>query len=132
MNSAYSVWVFWIYLLTLVPFAMTSLFYGLRSPWWTSHIGRSLLITQVAIVSVLLNVLAAVIFDDYELRDFVRTVLLGGVTIAGWYQFGSIIREQRRGRAMDASQRRAQVLVTVTDQDSKLVIDTRDPEEPTL
>lgn len=67
--------------------------YGLSSPWYESRIGRSLFFNVLALVLVLTNVLAAVVFGDYFWRETIRGVLLGLVVVTAWYQVFAIARE---------------------------------------
>lgn len=94
----YANWSFWLYFAAWLPYTLLIITYGSGSPWYRSAIGRSLMFTKVAIVLVLTNVLVTYIWGDYGWRDVTRALLLGVVIAAGWYQFATILREQRQDR----------------------------------
>lgn len=95
MTDFYKEPAFWAYFAAWLPYVLIIVVYGFGSPWYRSAIGRSLMLTKVAIVFVLTNVLAAYIFGEYPWRDAVRVLLIGCVVGAGVYQLATIIREQR-------------------------------------
>lgn len=90
---------FWLFLGTLAPYALCLGFYGLRSPWRLSPVGRGLFSLYASIVAILIY---AVIVQLAPLpqtaQDTLRAVLLGGVALAGWVQLFNIIRLQRERR----------------------------------
>ncbi len=99
MSHFYTNWVFWLYFAAWLPFMLTVLNYGFRSPWWTTAIGRSLLLTKVSIVTVLSNILISFMFPHFdEWRDIMRVLLVGGAIVAGTYQFTAILRILRQAR----------------------------------
>lgn len=90
---------FWLYVLTLLPYAMCLWFYGRRSPWRQSPVGRGLFALYAAIVAILLYaVIAQTTAIPEPIRDTLRAVLLGGVALAGWVQLSNILRLQRDRR----------------------------------
>lgn len=94
MTPFYANWIFWLYFAAWLPFIGTAITYGFGSRWWTSHIGRSLLLTKVSIILLLGNVLLSLAIPNSPgERALIRVVLVGIVIIAGWYQYGAILRE---------------------------------------
>jgi len=87
---------FWLYLLTLLPFALCLWTYGTRSPWQRSATGRALFTLLSSLVAVLsFAVLVQITELPAELRDAMRCVLLGAVALAGWVLFTNIRRLQK-------------------------------------
>ena len=90
---------FWLFLGTLLPYALCLAFYGLRSPWRMSPVGRGLFALYAALVAVLgYAVIAQVAVIPPSVRDALRALLLGGVALAGWVQLANILRLQRDRR----------------------------------
>lgn len=90
---------FWLFLGTLAPYALCLGFYGLRSPWRLSPVGRGLFSLYAAIVAILIYaVIAQVTEIPPTARDAMRALLLGGVALAGWVNFFNILRLQRERR----------------------------------
>ncbi|MCU1617210.1 MAG: hypothetical protein JWO98_4750 [Frankiales bacterium] len=99
---------FWLYLLTLMPFALCLFFYGTRSPWQQSQTGRALISLLTSLVAVLSwAVLAQVTVIPQTVLDAMRAVLLGAVALSGWVLLANILRLQReRSDASGHPQRR--------------------------
>lgn len=90
---------FWLYLGTLLPYALCLVLYGIRSPWQMSPVGRGLFSLYAALVAVLaFAVVAQIAVIPTSVRDLLRAVLLGGVALAGWVQLSNILRLQRERR----------------------------------
>lgn len=92
-------WAFWFYVALTIPFALSLAFYGLRSPWHDSPMGRALFLLLASLVSVLTFVLirlSGVIGPPAT--DVLRVVLLGAVMVAGWVLFIQIVRLQGEAR----------------------------------
>lgn len=106
MPAFYEHWPFWLYFAAWVPFMGLTLLYGLGSPWWRSHIGRSLFLVKLSLAAVLTNVLAAFMFPGYAFQNEIRAVLIGLVVVAGWYQLSAFLSVQRQGKS-GAPRRRA-------------------------
>ncbi len=97
----------WVYGATLAPFLLSWAFYGLRSPWWNSRVGKGLFILLASIVAVLTFAVFAIADVIPEpLKSILRIVLLGGVQIAGWIFLANILREQRRDKDAPHPRRR--------------------------
>ena len=95
-------WTFWLYFAVWLPYVLFVWFYGLRSPWRDSPIGRGLMIVAAVIVAVLSNALLGMVFGQYPYRDAVRAILFAALSLAGWYQLRNLLTLQR-----DAEHRRA-------------------------
>jgi hypothetical protein len=90
---------FWLYAVTLIPFLLCLLFYGLRSPWRFDPVGRALFTLLASITSVLLFAtvtLSGVI--PVPVTTALRPLLLGGVIVGGWLLLFQILRIQRESR----------------------------------
>lgn len=95
---------FYLYLGTLLPFALCLFFYGTRSPWQSSPTGRALISLLSSLVAVLLwAVVAQVTEIPREVLDAMRAVLLGGVFLSGCVLLRNILLLQ--GERSDASER---------------------------
>jgi hypothetical protein len=105
----YEQWQFWLLALTLCPWLAFVSLYAARSPWWRWPIGRSLMLSKIVIVAVLINGIVGRIWPSYHhLRSVVYVVLIGGSFLAGCYQLLNLRREQRQDRdAPDTPRRRA-------------------------
>lgn len=88
----YANWSFWLYAVTALPFALFVVLYGIKSPWRDTAVGRALMYLSASIVAVLAYVLVARVVGDFPGRDWVRFVLLGSVSAAGFYQLGNLLR----------------------------------------
>jgi multisubunit Na+/H+ antiporter MnhB subunit len=98
---------FWLYLLTLMPFALCLFFYGTRSPWQQSQTGRALISLLTSLVAVLLwAVVAQVAEIPREVLDAMRAVLLGGVFLSGCVLLRNILLLQRERSDASAHPRR--------------------------
>ena len=87
---------FWLYLGTLLPFALCLFFYGTRSPWQQSPIGRALISLLISLTAVLgWAVLVQITEIPRPVLDAMRAVLLGGVALTGWVLLANIRRLQR-------------------------------------
>ena len=87
---------FWLYVALALPFVLCLLFYGLRSPWRRSPVGRALFTLLASLVSVLVFVvvrLSGLITEP--VTNVLRVVLLSGVMVAGWVLLANILRLQR-------------------------------------
>lgn len=93
--------------LALVPYALFVLFYALRSPWYGSPIGRSLMLSKAVIVALLSHVLVVLKVGDYPGRLTVWAVLLVLAAVAGGTQLAILLKEQRRVSRGGTPQRRA-------------------------
>lgn len=90
-------WVFWVYLACFLPWAAVLVFYGLRSPWWSSPTGRTQFITYASLTVVLAFAVVVRLFAFPHLLLVVLTVIcLGGVCAAGVRQLVNVLRLQRR------------------------------------
>lgn len=97
-SAFYASGVFWLFFFSWLPYMLVVVIYGFGSPWWTTAIGRSLLLTKVVIVAILTNVLAWFILDNLWLYEQIRTALMVLVPVAGFYQLFAILRIQRKHR----------------------------------
>lgn len=100
-------WAFALCIVALAPYALFVAFYALRSPWWSSPVGRSLMLSKFVIVLLLSHVLVVLAAGDYTYRIAVWAVLFVMVAIAGATQFVLLLRLQRRISNGDNPRRRA-------------------------
>ena len=100
-------WAFALCIVALAPYALFVFFYALRSPWWASPVGRSLMLSKTVIVLLLSHVLVVLAAGDYTYRVQVWAVLFVMVTIAGITQFVLLLRLQRRLSNGENPRRRA-------------------------
>lgn len=99
---------FWLYLLTLLPFALSLFFYGTRSPWQKSPTGRALIALLTSLVAVLgWAVLVQVTAIPKPVLDVMRGVLLGSVSLAGWVMLRQIVQLQRERSEQSPPHRRS-------------------------
>jgi hypothetical protein len=87
-----------LYLAVAIPYTLFVILYAAVSRP-RSAIGRSLLLSKLVIAALAWNAVAALVFDDYPAREFVRTFIVGGAILAGWTQLALLIREQRASRS---------------------------------
>lgn len=100
----WSSWSFWLYVAAWAPHLGCLVAYGIRSPWRRSAVGRALFTLYAALTAVLSLVLLVRVFDLPDaLRDVLRVLTVGGVSIAGFVQLAIILRLQRDDRRVDAS-----------------------------
>jgi hypothetical protein len=93
---------FYLYLLTLLPFALCLFFYGIRSPWRVSPMGRALISLLTSLTAVLgWAVLVQITEIPRPVLDAMRAVLLGGVALTGWVLLSNIVRLQQDRRDSD-------------------------------
>lgn len=90
---------FWLFAAALLPFLLCLVFYGFRSPWRDSRVGKSLMVLYGSLVAVLLYAVVAVanVFPEM-VQQVARVVLLGGISVAGWIQFANVLHFQRQAR----------------------------------
>lgn len=95
-------WTFWLYAAGALFWSACALTYGVRSPWWSSAIGRSLFGSWTALALVL--ILAAV----FRLTDLPHPLdvdlaagVLSAVVFAGAVQLGTVLHLQRCDRTAD-------------------------------
>lgn len=92
---------FWMYVLAGMPFALFVGFYAVRTPAWKRNpLGRALM-TQAASLTAVFTYICLLLAVEVprDVKDALRALLLGGVTIAGWLMFKNLLREQSRSRA---------------------------------
>lgn len=74
-----------------------ALLYMLASPWWTTAIGRAMLISSTALA---LLVDIALIYqwlgDDYRFRDAVRLTVYLWICLGAWWKFGALVIQKVR------------------------------------
>lgn len=92
--------IFWLYFSTWAVFTACLLLYGLRSRWQQSGTGRAMMALYASIVAILTMTLLFLTgtIPEGPVRDFARSLTLGGVTLAGVIQLATILRHQRRDR----------------------------------
>lgn len=95
---------FWLYAVGAVFWAACALTYGLRSAWFRSAIGRSLVGSWTAFAAVLI---LATVFRIVPLPHPVivalAVVVLSAVDVAGLVQLVTVLHLQRRDRASRSS-----------------------------
>lgn len=92
-------WAFWLYASIAVPWLACAAFYGLRTPWWRSAIGRSLFGSWTALALVLMLAAAfRAIRLPHPIVLGLAVCVLGAVGVAGVVQLVTVIYLQRRGR----------------------------------
>jgi peptidoglycan/LPS O-acetylase OafA/YrhL len=90
-------WVFWLYLITWIPYAACLALYGLRSPWRESKVGRAMFALFASMTAVLtLAVVARVVDLSPLFREAWALVTLSCVALAGFGLLAAIVRLQRR------------------------------------
>lgn len=78
------------------PSTLFALGYVLTRPWWSTRIGRAMLISTLGLallvdIALLYNFLG----DDYALRDAVRLTVYWVICVGAWYKFGALYLPQR-------------------------------------
>lgn len=92
-------WVFWLYLVTWLPYIGCLLVYGLRSAWRSSPEGRALMLLYAALADVLgLAWVVRLVRLPYPVLLAIVAVALGLVFIAGAVHLVAILRAQRHDR----------------------------------
>lgn len=97
---------FWAYLLTMIPFLLFALLYGITKPrlWVNEPVGRGLMILSTTLVLVIVNVLLGyTLANEHLLRVVLRYVVLAGGFVSGWYMLVTLLRLQREGRQIRAT-----------------------------
>lgn len=84
-------------IMALVPYTLFIIIYGVRSPWWKTPVGRSLMVSNVVII-MLLGHLLVVITSPYPGRLFVWAALFVLWMGSGVFQLVMLLRLQRRNR----------------------------------
>jgi cytochrome c biogenesis protein CcdA len=101
---------FLLYAMTLLPFAAFVPYYWVTVPrWWRNRISVMLMMLGVSMVSVLVFVLIALAFPGLpqDVRDYLRVVTLGGVSVAGWLLLANLHIEHRQALRTDSPNRRS-------------------------
>lgn len=81
------------------PATLFALLYTFTRPWWTTMIGRAMLISSTGLALLVdISLLYRWLGDDYALRDAVRLTVFWVVCAGAWWKFGALVR---RGRATD-------------------------------
>lgn len=89
-------WWFWLYAAAWLPYLGCLLFYGLRSPWWRSRVGQSLMTLYASLVGVLTVVLLVQVAPlPNPVGHLLIAITLGSVAVAGFIQLATILRLQR-------------------------------------
>lgn len=91
---------FYMYVLAWLPFFLFVVLYAARSPWRHSATGRGLMAVSMAITAVLSFVLLIMVWPTMpdQIKDTIRAVLMGGVTIAGFLQLRNLVVLQKQRR----------------------------------
>lgn len=91
---------FYMYFLAWLPFFLFVVLYATRSPWRQSATGRGLMAVSMAITAVLSFVLLVMAWPTMpdQIKDTIRAVLMGGVTIAGFLQLRNLLVLQKQRR----------------------------------
>lgn len=102
LSLALTPWADLVAIIVVVGIAATSstfaVVYATTRPWWTTTIGRAMLISSSGLalltdIALLYNFLG----DDYALRDAVRLTVYIVILIGSCYKLRALLRE-RRGR----------------------------------
>lgn len=100
MPPFYDRWWFWMYAVCWAPYTLCLAFYGLRSPWRRSAVGRGLFTLYGALVAILTLVLVVQLAPlPLSVEIALRVVTLTAVAVAGVIQLANILRLQRRDPA---------------------------------
>ena len=91
---------FWL-ILAWIPYTAFVLLYGFGFPWWSTVLGRSLLLSKTAIWLLLSHFLLRSAVGDYPGDEAMVPLLVTGVTIAGWTQLWFLVRTKREYRRAD-------------------------------
>lgn len=93
---------FWSYLIAGLPFGLFVGFYAVRSPAWkTTPIGRALMALAISLTSMFVFILVVLSVPlSREIIGSLRALLLGGITIAGWLMFKSLLHQQSVARRL--------------------------------
>lgn len=91
---------FYVYLIAWLPFALFVALYATRSPWRFTQTGRALMSVAGSLTAVLTFVLVVLIFPEFpaSMKDVLRGVLTGGVSLSGWLMLRDLITKQRSKR----------------------------------
>lgn len=92
---------FYLYLFAWLPFAVFVAFYAARSPWRSTSTGRALMAVAGSLTAVLAFVLLVLVFPQIpgSVKDVLRVLLIGGVSISGWLMLRDLITKQRAARS---------------------------------
>lgn len=94
----------WLVYAAAPPVTVFVVLYGFTTPWWTTWIGRALLVSSIGF-ALLLDLSAAyqLLGADYLGRAAVRLTVLSIVCAGAWLKLIALLVEKRRGH-----QRRSQ------------------------
>jgi len=81
------------------PANLFPLLYALRSAWWTSTVGRALMVLGVGLAALVdLSLLFAWLGPDYPGRNVLRVGVYSLVVVGLWAVLGSLVQAQARAR----------------------------------
>jgi len=88
---------FWL-VLAWIPYTAFVLLYGLGFPWWSTALGRSLLLSKGVIWLLLTHFLLRAWVGGYPGEGATVPLLVAGVIGAGWTQLWFLARTWRKYR----------------------------------
>lgn len=93
---------FWMYALPCALYCAFVFFYATRSPWRLTAVGRAVMTQTASLAAVFFYIclVLAVPFPE-GIKDTLRAVLIGGVTIGGALMLKSLLVEQGKRRNSD-------------------------------
>jgi hypothetical protein len=98
-------WVWTPCIAALSFYALFVLSYATRSPWYSSTVGRSLMLSKTSIVLLLSHLLIALV-RPYEARFITWSVLFTLLATAGAWQLAMLLRLQNQISNGDVPNRR--------------------------
>ena len=109
MTAFYTDWVFWLILVTWVPWAVFVVRYWSTVPrWWRGEVGRGVMSPALAVTILLTFALINRMFDlPYYMSNALRVVMFTAVIVAGWLLLFALLGEQRRARRDGCPRRRS-------------------------
>ena len=96
--DALTTFAFWMYVIAGAPYAAFVGFYAIRTPTWKrSAVGRGLMSQAVSITAVFAYIALLLAVDVPEdVKDVLRALLLGGITIAGALMLKNLLVQQAK------------------------------------
>jgi hypothetical protein len=98
MPPFYADLTFWMYFVAGLPFALFVGFYAIRTPTWKrTAVGRALMTQSSALAATFYYIcLLLAVNVPEDVKQVLRSLLIGGVTIGGALMFKNLLVEQSR------------------------------------
>lgn len=109
MTAFYTDWVYWLIVVTWVPWvAFVARYWSTVPRWWRGEIGRGVMAPALAVTLLLTFALVNRMFDLSEpVLAGLRVATFAAVIVAGWLLLFALLGEQGRARRNECPRRRS-------------------------